>query len=919
MNRACTVWIIFLAALLASGAEGRFLDTIQEARHSFEQQIEEDQLRPFEKAKVLIRLGRFDAAGAILDSLPLQTANDTAGVALLRYDILLANYDFDEAGRILDGIADRAAISEGLFRRRYRLLSVREDLAAMDRITGERVREQPGSVAGRLGRGSLLYQLMRYDEAVVEYEEALALAREPDDGVTALYGLLLIAYKQKEYEEAAELGMRALEGGPPSTALINGLVTVQIRLGETRDAIALCREVLRWDPNNERAHYTLGNGYSDMNYTELATAYPDAFPKGKPAPALGYSVNLLEVGKRAQAMAHLINLKKQNPDLADPDLYLGNIFWEDGEPDSAIAHFRASLEICPDYGRAHNAFAKAMEWKKLRVNAHRETYEQNFADKATPDIPRIEEFVLNYTSLTARHRKQVALSIEPWARFVPVLIEAGATYYIKPLYERLSETPHQELMADLRISYDSRLWDDVRGCGGFHTVTGIEDVERTVFNKYNTVLHELSHQVHYIMTPGEKRNIQEEYRRAKEEEESGKKTFVTRYQGSSVWEYFAEGTNSLFSPKRDEYDSREIVRERLEKLDPPLIKLVADMIADTSTARYYAPAYVIAAYDKIENAELAEAVGFLEKALERSPRDESALCGLAYTRSILAEHDLAVESGKRATDAHSAAPEPWISRADAVYHKTGSPSDRISLLLEARERVDRNQRYLIELALGNAYMNRGDLRQARESYGRVLDYQDDNPEALWGLAYSYGFNGEREKADDLFRKALRRRSGIVELRTDYARYLIRQERFDEAEEQLREARVLDPANTDVEATAGLLAIYRVDLPEAKARLKSALEYADYNDLATVMLAHAYVASGETGLAEKTLRPLLESVERGDPPGFIYVKKKATYLSIHEHPAEERWMLYNTTAKLARAVGDTARAREYDLMTEQTFR
>ena len=140
MNRVCTVWIIFLAALLASGAEARFLDTIQEARHSFERQIEEDHLRPSEKAKVLIRLGRFDAAGAILDSLPLQTADDTASVALLRFDILLANYDFDEAGRILDGIPDQAAASEGLFRRRYRLLSLREDLASMDRITGERVR-----------------------------------------------------------------------------------------------------------------------------------------------------------------------------------------------------------------------------------------------------------------------------------------------------------------------------------------------------------------------------------------------------------------------------------------------------------------------------------------------------------------------------------------------------------------------------------------------------------------------------------------------------------------------------------------------------------------------------------------------------------------------------------------------------------
>jgi hypothetical protein len=58
-------------------------------------------------------------------------------------------------------------------------------------------------------------------------------------------------------------------------------------------------------------------------------------------------------------------------------------------------------------------------------------------------------------------------------------------------------------MQDARISYDSRLWDDVRGCGGFITVTGIEDVERMIFHKYNTILHEMTHQVHYVLTQTE--------------------------------------------------------------------------------------------------------------------------------------------------------------------------------------------------------------------------------------------------------------------------------------------------------------------------------------------------------------------------------------------------------------------------------
>ena len=911
--------LIPLLIMTSTGVEGRFLEPISEARQSFEQELGGGNLRPFDRAKTLVRLGRLLEARALLDSLPLLTAGDSAEVAMLRFDMHLLRNDFELAEQVLNAVPEREGSSDGLFRRKMRLLSAQENLAAMDALTGKRIREEPGSVAGRLDRGNVLYQLLRYEEAEVEYEEALALATDPDDGVAALHGLLLIAYKGKDYDGAADLGIKAIEGGPPTTGLINSLVTVMIRLGETREAIALCREALLWDPLNERAHYTLGNGYSDMNYSELEAAYPDAFPDEQTGIALHEARELLESGERNRAREMFLAQKRGNPRLADPDLLLGTLFWEEGEPDSAMIYFLSSLEKCPDYGRAHSALAKAMEWKRLRVNVHKQDYEKTFTETAMPVIPGIEDFVLNFDALTERHKKRVALSIEPWGHFLPVLIEVGATYYIKPLYQRLSETPHQELMADLRISYDSRLWDDVRGCGGFHTVTGIEDVERTLFNKYNTVLHELSHQVHYILTPEKKREIQENYRRAKEQEEGGRKTFVTRYQGSSVWEYFAEGMNSIYSPKRDEFDTREIVLERLQEYDPELIELVMGLVRDTSVTKYYAPAYVIASYDKIENAQLESAVELLEKALDRSPNDESALCGMAYARSILQEHDRAVDAGKQATGKHPSAPQPWISRSEALYHKTGSHSDKISLLLEARETVDRNQRYQIELAMGNAYLDRGDLRQAREAFRWVLDYQEDNPQALWGLAYAYGFNGEQEKADDLFKQALRRRSGIVELRVDYANYLIRQERFEEAEEQLTEAAVLDPVSTDVEEASGLLAIYRGDLSEAKTKLQNALEYADYNDIARVLLAHAYVAGGELESAEKTLLPLLGSVERGDPPQYVYVEKKADYLSVHEHPAEERWMLFGTMAELALARGDTARAREYELMKEQTFR
>jgi Tfp pilus assembly protein PilF len=560
-----------------------------------------------------------------------------------------------------------------------------------------------------------------------------------------------------------------------------------------------------------------------------------------------------------------------------------------------------------------------MELKRLYASAKRERWEREFAGTDLPDIPRIEEFVSNYASLSERHRKRVALSIEPWARFVPVLVEAGATIYIKPLYERLSETPNQGLLRDLRISYDSRLWDDVRGCGGYHTVTGIEDVERSVFRKYNTLLHELTHQVHYILTPDEKRAIQDAYRAAKERERTGENRFLSRYQGSSVWEYFAEGMNSYASPTSDPYDVREVVRERLDELDPDLLMLIEKIASDTAVGKYYVPAFVVSAHDRIENGRPEEALEMLKKALERDREDEGALCALAYTYTLLGNTEQAVRTAETAAKTSPESAEPWLEQARAVYHGSGSRSDRIAILLKSRENVDTSQRYLIELALGEAYLGRGDLASAGESFRWVLRYQEDNPEALWGVAVATGLASDTAKADAYFVRAIRERSGVAELRADYARYLARRGSLEKAEEQIREARLLDPRSSDAEAAAGLVAIYREDWTEARRRLAEALALAPHNDLATILLAHTWIATGDPARAGEILTPVLEAVRSGAPPDLVYMESKGEYREIHAYPAEERWLLYRTASELAEARGDAGAAERYRRLMEQSFR
>lgn len=920
-TRSTGFWIAFslLVPLLAEGADHRFPERVREERERIESELYAPETRPAEAARLLSILGHHAEAESLVAALVPESTGERLDSLLRRTEIALARYEFAAAERSLDRAEEIAPGDDGSFRLRLALLVFREDMARVDTITARRLAANPTSPAALLGRAEFDIEQLRFDEAARGFEEALARAVRPGEGVRALDGLMRVAYRRNDFDSAADLASRALDAGPPTPGLLNGIVSILIRLGDVSGAVDLAREAVRWDPWNEQAHYILGNGYSRRNYTELTAAYPAAFAEGGAAAELDEIRGHLETGRREEAKRRLAALRTAEPPLAGPDLLLGALFWEEGESDSAIARFASALEKCPEYGRAHNGFAKAMEQKRLRVNVHAPRHERDFAETPWPEVPGLEAFVGNYDALSERHRKRIALSVAPWAPFVPVLLEAGATFYIKPLYERLSETPHNHLLKDARISYDSRLWDDVRGCGGYHTVTGVEDVERTVFRKYNTVLHELSHQVHYILTPEEKREIQETYRAAKEREESGRETFLSRYQGSSVYEYFAEGVNAYDSPRRDDYDSREVVRERLEALDPDLVGLVEGVLHVEDGSRYFVPAFVVSAYDRIENGRPVEAIGLLEKALARSEEDESALCALAYTRNLLGSPAEAEEAAVRATKAHSRSADPWIENGRAVYHRTGNRSDEIATLLRGREEVERTQRYRIELALGEAYLGRGDLGRAGESFRWVLEYQEDHPDALWGLAQAHGLAAEAEEADRYFGQAIRRRNGIVELRADYARYLTRQERFEEAEEQIGEARLIDPKSSDAETAAGLLAIYRKEWAEAGRRLMNALAFAPYNDLATVLLAHTWVASGDVARAGELLDPLLASVERGDPPEFIYVDRKGRYEEIHRYPAEERWLLYMTASELAAARGDSTAARAYDRLMGQTFR
>jgi len=480
--------------------------------------------------------------------------------------------------------------------------------------------------------------------------------------------------------------------------------------------------------------------------------------------------------------------------------------------------------------------------------------------------------------------------VAPWKQFVPVLIEGGSSYYIKPLYMLLSETPGLETLRDTRIEYDSRLWDDVRGAGGFNTVTGIEDVERTIFDRYNTVLHELTHQVHGVLTADQSREIQEHYRRAKQRDDSTKNGYLSRYAGGSVYEYFAEGANALESPKRDAYDPREIVRERLDTIDPDLRTLVERTLGITDVSPSYPVAYTNAGDDRVDRGQVDLALAFFDKALARNPQEETALGSLVRARTFKGDRPGALEAASRALGAHPTSGAIVSTAASARWYGGMGMDSAIVLLERARSSVRREDTYRVDLALGGYYWTKGDARHATQALDSVLAYQSDNPDALWGKASALALSREWTPAFQFYDRAVRMRTGIAALRCDYARDLLRAGRLQEARTQLDEAGLLDPELPTAEALRGWWWLDSGRADSAKVHAQRALDWGAWCDLARIVLGRAESRLGNAAAAKTAWAPVRERIAQQAPPEYVYRKALSEWVSVHELPAVERELL-----------------------------
>jgi tetratricopeptide (TPR) repeat protein len=304
----------------------------------------------------------------------------------------------------------------------------------------------------------------------------------------------------------------------------------------------------------------------------------------------------------------------------------------------------------------------------------------------------------------------------------------------------------------------------------------------------------------------------------------------------------------------------------------------------------YPVAYVNAGADRVSRGEVDAALVFYRKALARAPREETALQALTEALTLANRGAQAVAAADSALAAYPASGGIVTAAADA-YRRGGRGIDgALELVVRSRPVARAGDRYLLDLTLGGLAWAKGDTATALAAYDSALAYQSDLPGGLWGKASALALAGRWDESFAMYDRAVRMRTGIVDLRCDYARDLLRARRVAEARRELDEAKLLEAENPDAEALRGWADLAAGDTTGARRHAQQAIAWGDWSDLAHIVLGRAAAAAGNTDAANRATARVRERIAEEAPPEYLYRPQIASWKSIHELPRVERELL-----------------------------
>ena len=181
---------------------------------------------------------------------------------------------------------------------------------------------------------------------------------------------------------------------------------------------------------------------------------------------------------------------------------------------------------------------------------------------------------------------------------------------------------------------------------------------------------------------------------------------------------------------------------------------------------------------------------------------------------------------------------------------------------------------------------RGDYLKARDEYSAVLAERGTDDGALYGFAECSALLGDSATADSMFQVAVQRRTGVIDLRLAFTRFLLKTKQWDRASDQLGEAIALKPGDGKVEAHVAWSSFKQKDKDAAKQAIARAME--QYPDDAMIQALNVWVGAD----ASDTLRAELLAKSRHAVPYWVFDAKESNYESRNVWTAEAIQILEN---------------------------
>ncbi len=245
-------------------------------------------------------------------------------------------------------------------------------------------------------------------------------------------------------------------------------------------------------------------------------------------------------------------------------------------------------------------------------------------DDRRPKGDTLSRFFPGYAKLSPERQMQVRVSLRPFAEELPILLARGGRHDILGEWERTTDAKDRAWLRGQK-TFDGRVWDDVRGMGGLRAATGVEALDEAREGGFQTLVHELAHQVHlYLFSAKERREIRSLYEDAKRNHRC-----LDYYAAANEAEYFAQGVEAWVSlwKAAGQPVTHGHTRFELARRDPALFRWIERRLGPSPLRGSKGPVFAKTAFDfALQTAHLDDAKALLPQLPARArPASSRAL------------------------------------------------------------------------------------------------------------------------------------------------------------------------------------------------------------------------------------------------------------------------------------------------------